>query len=260
MNNYTEADETAVSFVGADYTVYGKEVGESGTPHLQGYLYFKNSRTFKSLSKKLPRAHIEVRKGSHTQARDYCIKDGDVTEYGTPPMTPKEKGINEKKRYERAWDLAKLGKVEDIDADIRMRLYGTIKRIRKDYQVVPESIEELDNRWYHGSTGTGKSKSAREEFPDAYLKNANKWWDGYVDQETVIIDEWDPIHSVLGTHLKQWADHHPFAAESKGGMLCIRPKRIIITSNYTIEECFDQSQNYIPLMRRFKQINFPINK
>lgn len=251
-NNWQEEDLLTIPKLGATYVVYGKEVGEKGTPHLQGYLYFQNMKSLKGLTK-IFQAHYEIRRGSHQQARDYCIKDGDFVEEGIPPQSKEEQGANEKKRYQRAWELAKKGDIEEIDADIRMRLYSTIKRIKGDFQPPIISIPETDWRWYWGPTGTGKSRSARAEFPDAYIKNANKWWDGYTDQETVIIDEWSPCHSVLGHHLKQWCDHHSFSAEYKGGTKLIRPLRIIITSNYSIWECFQESQDQLPLQRRFEE-------
>lgn len=256
INNWTEEDEAQVAMCGAQYTVYGKEKGDSGTPHLQGYMYFKSARTLKSISKKLPRAHLEVRKGSHEQARDYCKKDGDFIEFGEEPMSQKKKGEAGKRVYEEAFELAKQGRIEEIEEPLRTRFYQTYKRIRKDYQVVPESMSELEHEWYWGATGTGKSRKAREENPGHYLKNPNKWWDGYVDQEVVIIDEWSPDHECLGAHLKQWCDHHPFAAESKGGALCIRPRKIIVTSNYSLEECFTKEQDLAPLRRRFKVTHF----
>ena len=41
--------------------------------------------------------------------------------------------------------------------------------------------------------------------------------------------------------LKEWCERNPFQAESKGSsnkLMCIRPKKIIITSKYSLEECF----------------------
>lgn len=51
-----------------------EEVGTSGTPHIQFCLKFKNARTFRSLKKKIPQAHLEVCKNWHA-CRSYCLKD-----------------------------------------------------------------------------------------------------------------------------------------------------------------------------------------
>lgn len=256
VNNWTEDDEDAIRGLAARYVVYGKEVGESGTPHLQGYMCFKSQRTLQSLKKKVPRAHWEVRRGTHVQARDYCMKDGQFIEYGEEPMSQEKKGECGKRVYEEAFKLAQEGRLEEIQEPLRTRFYNTYKRIRADYQVAPPAVEVLENQWYWGDSGTGKSRKAREENPGAYLKNANKWWDGYVDQETVIIEEWSPDHHVLASHLKQWADHHPFPAETKGSMICIRPKKIIITSNYSPDQCFEKVEDLEPIKRRFQVTHF----
>lgn len=58
--------------------VFGKEIGEEkGTPHIQGYIKWKNARTFASMKKMFPTAHIEKAKGTPKQNYTYCTKDGD---------------------------------------------------------------------------------------------------------------------------------------------------------------------------------------
>jgi len=257
VNNYTPETEEAIKEIECKYLVFGREVGDSGTPHLQGYIVFLNQKTLSAAKSQIPQnPHLEVAKGNSKQNFDYCTKqDEEYFEKGERPLTSKEKGETEKKRYERAWEQAKAGDIEEIDADIRMRLYGTIKRIRADHQQVPESLDEMDFWWYVGASGTGKSRAAREENPGYYIKNKNKWWDGFVNQLCVIIEEWFPdVVSGLQQMFKEWLDHHPFAAETKGGYTCIRPRKIIVTSNYTFEECFghDRTGLYEPLLRRLK--------
>jgi len=179
--------------------------------------------------------HFEAAKGNSLQNYEYCSKEEDFFEKGERPPTVKEAGNNEKKRWQRAWDLAKAGNIEEVDPDIRARYYGTLKRIKADYQQKPESIEVMDFWWYYGASGTGKSRAAREENPDYYVKNKNKWWDGYTDQPCVIIEEWNPdVVPALNQMLKEWCDHHPFAAETKGSTTCLRLTKIIITSNYSM--------------------------
>lgn len=118
-------------------------------------------------------------------------------------------------------------------------------------------IPDLQNEWWYGSTGTGKSKKVWEDYPEHYGKMLNKWWDGYQDEEVVVIEEWCPKNECTASALKIWADRYPFNAEIKGGLLKkIRPKKIIVTSNYSIDQCFERSEDREPIKRRFKQVHF----
>lgn len=257
LNNYNAQEVDRLEAVQCKYLVYGKEVGESGTPHLQGFIVFPTQRHFNAVKKLLgDRYYLDRLRGTPEQAIEYCKKDGDFKEFGVPPMTQKSKGDAGKRVYEEAFELAKQGKIEEIAEPLRTRFYNTYKKIRSDYQVVPAPVDSLDHEWYWGASGTGKTRKAREENPGAYLKNPNKWWDGYVDQEVVVIDEWSPVHECLAAHLKQWADHHPFCAETKGSSICIRPRKIIITSNYSPEDCFSKPEDLEPIRRRFKVVKF----
>lgn len=61
--------------------------GKTGTEHLQGYIYFNDAKTMKSVKHKyLPRAHLEVAKGTLKQNQTYCSKEGEFYEFGNPPQ------------------------------------------------------------------------------------------------------------------------------------------------------------------------------
>jgi len=75
LNNYTEEDVIALSGVRCEYIIFGFEVGESGTPHLQGYVRFKNPAKFNEVKNKMPKCHIEIAKGSAKQNITYCTKE-----------------------------------------------------------------------------------------------------------------------------------------------------------------------------------------
>lgn len=241
------------------YICYGREVGDSGTPHLQGYLYFNHPRTFTGVKKLLKHCHIEIQKGTCDEAIQYCKKDGDYFETGHRPISQQEKGDAEKENWEEARKLLLEDKLEEIPARF-MKYWPALMRYKAHMESRREleDLSELKNYWFYGNTGTGKSKSARRIFNKAYDKACSKWWDGYQFQDAIIIDDIDPKSGAwMGTLLKRWSDHYPFPAEFKGGSMKIRPKTIIVTSNYSIEEIWpDEPQTTEPLTRRFIQIYF----
>lgn len=115
---------------------------------------------------------------------------------------------------------------------------------------------ELQNEWIWGEPGVGKTRGVWEKYgcDGVYVKSLNKWWDGYEDREVVLLDDWDPSMKCLAFLLKAWADRYPFRAETKGGSIMIRPKRIVVTSNYSIEQCFD-GPDVEAILRRFKVVH-----
>lgn len=85
LNNYTEDDISKLEGLATDvtYLIFGKEIGESGTPHLQGFVQFRSRLRFNVAKEKISgRCHLEPARDVQ-KARDYCVKDGDFTEFGT---------------------------------------------------------------------------------------------------------------------------------------------------------------------------------
>lgn len=77
LNNYTESEEQVlIHFVKTQkHYIIGREVGESGTPHLQGFFESKSAKAFSLLKSISPRAHWEKARGSVQQNKDYCGKE-----------------------------------------------------------------------------------------------------------------------------------------------------------------------------------------
>lgn len=98
-----------------------------------------------------------------------------------------------------------------------------------------------------------------------FKKSKTKWWDDYIDEEIILIEECTPkFFQYYEDLLKEWTDSVPFKSEVKGShnKNLIRPKVFIFTSNYSLEElCYLNNENYdpekllIPLKRRIRVIN-----
>lgn len=249
LNNYTADDFEAVKLVECSYVVVGKEVGDSGTPHLQGFIQFaKPGKTFAAVRKLVPLAHWEMTKGSVDDNYVYCTKAGDFFEKGVKPMSQSKKNDVLKRSLEQRWSLAKAGRFEELPPEC-IKTYEYI--YRKNLVVVDRA--DLDNLWIVGVSGSGKSRYVRETYSVFYSKPMSKWWDGYAGEDVVVLDDFDPGHGkFLAYFLKIWADHYAFNAEVKGGMMKIRPKSIVVTSQYNISSCFESSEDVAAISRRFK--------
>jgi len=247
-----------------------------------------------TLSKLLPRAHIEIARKCALANYRYCSKSGDYWIHCDPGYSEDGKPLKEKsskmnnQTLDEAYDLAKEGKFMQISRKHWLKYHKDFEQIYmenkkpEDLILSNGSLSFFKNHflWLQGPTGVGKSyhckmiefvldcfytkyKNSRDIryipqcFMKTYKKNINKWWDNYSLEDIVLLEEMDPERAkYMAGFLKVWCDQYTFPVEVKGSSLsCIRPKFIIITSNYRLRDCFPNINDYEPLERRFSQIN-----
>lgn len=149
--------------------------------------------------------------------------------------------------------------MDNIDDEIYIKHYSSLKGIAKDHMKKPEDLPPgaKTAKWWYGAPGTGKTHAASTEYPGAYRKAADtKWWDGYNNEEVVIIDDFDKYHIKESYHLKIWLDRYAFLAEVKNGACWIRPKLLIITSNYRPEDIWTDPMTLGAIKRRCEFTHF----
>lgn len=80
INNYDQSQidqvVTLVSRQNVVHWVYGFEEGKSGTPHIQGFIQFRNVQRGSFMRRALPGAHLTKAKGTEQDNLRYCSKDG----------------------------------------------------------------------------------------------------------------------------------------------------------------------------------------
>lgn len=258
LNNYTEEEELYLQReLECQFLVYGREKGASGTPHLQGFIYFGNARSFSAVRKLLPRAHVEVCKRVADSIR-YCRKDGDVFEKGIEPQ--KNGGdtaleIAAKNKRLREVPLEELVRTGELS----LNQVPIIKKARVilDQENSLYEHDQVRGVWIYGPPGTGKTHLARS-YGDVYLKAQNKWFDGYIGQKTIVLDDFDSQGSCLGHYLKIWADKWSCTGEIKGGTVNLQHRNFIVTSNYHPKELFEDKNMLDAILRRFEIKNLLI--
>lgn len=238
INNYTQADQERLLMLVPDkatYLIYGRELGESGTRHLQGYVVFPAKKRMLGVKQLIGnRSHLEAAKGSHEDNYQYCSKDGDYEEWG-------EKPIN------------KQGSRSDLEA-IRLKILrgDSILSIANDHfsdfvrygrGIERYAYLNMPHRsWltrvyvFVGDTRTGKTRLA-------YLKGGShpdkvwmsdpdnlKWFDGYTGQDYAIFDELTGGACKITTMLRL-LDRYPMRVPVKGGYTQWAPKVIFICTN-----------------------------
>lgn len=222
--------------------------------HWQIYLELSNGKDIKWMKKHIhATGHFEPRKGSQTDAIKYCSKT-DTRKEGCKPIE-----IGKPHQQGKRSDLDKVGQMINEGKtlkDIAIEHPGTYIKFHKGLEKL-KSIISPRRSWkteliiYWGKSGTGKSRKAWEEYPNAYSKDGSKWWDGYNDQDVVIIDDFEgeiPYREML-----KITDRYPYRVQTKGGYSELLVKKIIITSNKHPSEWF-QRESITEFERRIDTI------
>lgn len=277
LNNYTDVEVELIN--GGDYSclVYGKEVGASGTPHLQGFVRFESAKTMSAVHKLKGWKRTALKASEKPlSAIDYCKKGkqshDEWEQYGvTGPTYGVDADVFELGAYRQGersdltavYNRVKEGaSVDDIcweNPDAFLKCHKALERLEDIRLLKTFRTEMTEGIWIYGKTGTGKSESVFEDYSGdggVYVyPYDNGWCDGYRQNNTVILDEFRgqvTFHEIL-----RMADKHPncWMRRRNKPPMPFTSKRVIVTSsippcmvycNLSKEDSLDQ------LYRRYK--------
>ena len=241
------------------YLVMGREVGEGGTPHLQGYLELNAKKRLTWLRTHVnQRAHFEVRRGQREEARDYCMKDGDWLEVGE-------------------WKEEERGRRRDIEIMVEQASEGvtfyqaslahpTTAQFAHSYAKLLEgrALEQTPG-WRNvevivkiGPTGCGKTRAVFDRhWPDLFVHDCSigreMWWDGYNGHTAMLLDDFDG-KSIPFRYLLRLLDGYPIRLAVKGAHTYGVWTTVYITSNVPVLDWYRREDDISPLMRRISRV------
>lgn len=279
LNNYTDEEVEIWKKEISDHCVYGVvgwEVGEKcKTPHIHGYIEYKNARTWDRIKALYgDRTHFQpkTKKSTNVHSANYC-KKGEQTheEWEAEGEEGKNFGKNAK-----IWEH---GVLKPEEQGSRNDLKAIAEAIEKDGNNIRELIkhdlivckqgldvaeklmkyveEPRDDKpevwWLWGESGVGKTKGAYDlcKHKPWVSKGDLRWFDGYDGHEDVIFDDFRFEHCEFSTLLRL-LDRYEFSVPIKGSFRQWKPKRIYITTPQSIRETYQwmNSKELKQLIRR----------
>ncbi len=262
-DGHLQFDEESMS-----YLVYQEEQGESGTHHFQGYCEFKAKLSLGSAKELLggDTVHIERRRGTQSEAINYCKKRDDS--YIDGPWEFGEcKAQGKRVDLEAFKDAVMSGKRKRdlVDEHLNIlarypKFYTTLTEMHR-----PRRSEELVVTLNFGPTGTGKTRTVFDKYeddPEFYitpLSNGTPWYDGYDGHTIVLLDDFSGSASHISLcNLLRLLDRYPLYVPTKGSHTWWLPTEVFITSNihpaYWYKDWTNRVEQYDALARRIHKV------
>lgn len=203
--------------------------------------------------------NIQKQRGTDQQAENYIMKDNDYIKYNWKTQSEKTnekkaKLKEEKKKYNEM--IIKNLCTDLVDqGEIHINSYYNLERNKTLYNLKKQKLidqEECKGIWIYGKSGAGKSWAARHNYGNYFLKGMNKWWDGYENQPTIVLEDFQISHGEsMGYLLKIWADCYGFSGEVKGMTVPLNYKTFIVTSQYLPNQIWTDKETRDAIYRRF---------
>ncbi|AIF34799.1 replication-associated protein [Sewage-associated circular DNA virus-11] len=263
LNNYTAEEEQVIQLLGTTlkmkWLIYGREVGEKGTPHLQGAAVIGRQLAWKTIKNSFPpRTHLEEMKGTPRESFIYCTKeDKEYYQFGEEPKPGKRNDLLDAVASLRKTSSFRDFVKDDQNASVYVKYTRGLTAFRSLLREPRSPSRPPTVYWLHGPTGAGKTKHAWEFLEgyfgtdqETWISNGSlRWFDGYDGHRGVILDD-IRADSVPYNELLRLLDRYPYRVEYKGGTTEWIPEIIIITAPMGPYQFFRVGDDIEQLLRR----------
>lgn len=239
---------------------------DSGLLHWQGYVVFNDPQRVSGAKSILdaPSAHLEVRRGSHQQALEYCTKQDTRVDgrmgivLGEPPLGQGcRSDVNDAKLL--IDEGGSLLDVAELNFGLFLRSYralGVYVGLRGNARNSPPKVY-----YWWGPAGSGKTRAVYETVDPSRLYSAPLspgggavWFDGYMNHhhDAILLDDY--YHNWKLTFFLQFCDRYPLKLPIKGGFVDIGNCDIYITSNIPLEQQYPNAPDQNAIRRRMTEV------
>lgn len=253
LNNPTEEEKQCILNLAlkpevVKRAIFSEEVADSGTPHIQGYVNLKNTKSLKAIKKYLgsDRWHVERAIGTCWENWQYCSKDLD----GAEPFlrlgdSPKEEG--DPSDWERILEMVENG--ASMMEIIRrfpgqaIRCQSAISKLMAQIDLEQAEWRDVEVSYLWGKTGSGKTSMIYKAhgYQDVYrATNKKNPWDMYTGQPVVVFEEFRNSYDIAD--MLNWLDGHPITLPARYADRIAQFTTVYIVSNWELEEQYSNLQ------------------
>ncbi|KFZ26607.1 MAG: putative viral replication protein [Candidatus Izimaplasma bacterium HR2] len=245
------------------YTAFQLEQGEKGTKHHQIYISFEHAKSFETIKKYFPKAHIEAMKGTPEQASEYCTKpDTRLLEpiiYGELPIKGKRTDLE---------DIYKMIASGFSDMQIRETYPSQYIRYNHKFKEIRQEILEeqfntlfrkIDVVYLVDLPGTGKTRYIMEKYGYKNVFRVSNYknpFDTYKGEDVIVFEEFRsklPIENMLN-----YLDGYPTRLPARYGDKVACYTKVYIVSNWEYTEQYKNIRELYPTTMQAldRRINF----
>ncbi len=230
------------------YVVFQREKGDKKeTEHLQIYLEFNVGKRFDYVKKLFPKAHIEERKGSKTQARKYCMKEdtrlGQVYEYGEFVESGERSDLTD--AFAMIQDGATDFEIYTAYPNL-IRCPNLLNTYRQRYleETYRKQFRDVKVYYISGASGIGKSRyvSDKHGYDKIYrvTQYDKNYFDDYQGEKIIVFDEFRSQIKI--SEFLNYIDGHPCYLPCRFSNKIACYDTVYILSNWQLESQYNDVQ------------------
>jgi hypothetical protein len=252
LNNYTEDELRYVRELpkgNITNYIFALEVGEEGTPHIQGFIHFKNAKTLTATKKFLgsDRWHLEAARGTDFENWTYCQKTAvDIDTYGDEPVEDGDLSV-----WARIVNHIDEGKSTNeiirMYPETAMRCITAIEKYRLDVDRKNAGWRDVEVIYMSGGTGIGKTRYVMDKYgyENVYRATDKKHpFDMYAGQDVLVFEEFRSSYKI--EDMLNWLDGYPIELPARYANKMAKFTKVYIISNWNYYQQYEKCQEDYP--------------